>query len=77
MVITLLDIDSGKEATIVSLKGGMEFQRKIHGLNIREGKRVKKIVSQPLEGPIILEIDGRKVALGRGMAEKIIVDDIV
>ena len=56
------------------LEGGRGFQEKIFCLGIRTGKNVKVVSSQPIGGPLVVEIDGFQVAVGRGMAEKIIVE---
>lgn len=68
------ELKSGKHAKIKSIEGGTEFARKMSLLNIRAGKKIKKIASHPLKGPIVIEIDSRKIAIGRGMAKKIIVE---
>ncbi|MBN2477659.1 ferrous iron transport protein A [Candidatus Micrarchaeota archaeon] len=75
METTLLQLKTGKKAKIIKLEGGMEFRRRLATLNIREEKIIKKITSQPLRGPITIEIDGRRVSLGYGMAMKIIVEE--
>ena len=74
MEISLLSLGNGKKAKIKRLDGGFEFQRKLAALNIRIGKTAKKITSQPLRGPIIIEVDNRKLALGRRMAARIFVE---
>jgi Fe2+ transport system protein FeoA len=45
-------------------------------MNIREGKKVKKTCTAPLRGPVVIEIDGCKMAIGRGMAKKVWVEEI-
>jgi ferrous iron transport protein A len=74
---TILNLDVEKRARISKLEGGIEFQRKLACLNIRAGKFIKKIAVQPFRGPIIVEIDRRKIAIGRGMANKIYVEDSI
>jgi Fe2+ transport system protein FeoA len=44
-------------------------------MNIREGKTIKKVISQPFRGPTIIEIDNRQCAIGRGMTRKILVEE--
>ena len=39
-----------------------------------EGKNVTVISLHPLRGPIIIKIERMRIALGRGMASKIIVE---
>ncbi len=75
MELSLLDIKAKASARIIRLDGGSEFQRKLMSLNIRPGKIVKKISSQPLGGPIVVGIGNTKVTLGRSMASRIIVEE--
>jgi ferrous iron transport protein A len=76
MEISLVDVSVGKKAEIKRIGGGLAFQRRLSCLNIRIGKRIRKIASQPLRGPVVIEIDGERITLGRGMAMKIIVEVI-
>jgi ferrous iron transport protein A len=43
-------------------------------MGIREEKKVKMVARQPIQGPIVIEIDRRQTTIGRGMANKIIVE---
>ncbi len=65
----------GKTAVIKKLLGNIEFQRQLASLNIRVGKEIKKITSQPWGGPIVIKIDNTSVSLGQGMAAKIMVQE--
>ena len=73
MEITLFDLESGKNATINRLDGGVEFRKKLTSLNIRVGKTIRKITAQPLHGPVVIEIDNTEAAIGMNMAKKIVV----
>ena len=75
MEISLLSLQIGKKAKIKRLVGGYEFQRKLASLNIRIGKTIKIVTSQPFRGPIVVEINDRCVTLGRGIAAKIFVEE--
>jgi ferrous iron transport protein A len=74
MEISLVYLQVGRRAKIKRIMGGMEFQRKLALLNIRIGKGVKKITQQPFSGPVVIEIDNTRVTLGRGMANRVIVE---
>lgn len=58
---------------IKEIEGGEKFISKIQAVGIRPGKKIKKISSHFLRGPQTIEIDSMKVAVGFGMAKKIIV----
>ncbi len=75
MSVPLVSVGLKKPVRIVDLAGGVEFKRKLASLNIRIGKVVVKLVSQPFHGPIVLLVDNTRVTLGRGLAEKIFVSD--
>lgn len=72
---TSLDcLQIGRRARIKRVAGGIGFQRKLALLNLRVGKGIKKIAQQPFRGPIVIEIDNTQVTIGRGMANRIIVE---
>jgi len=73
METTLFNLESGKKATITRLEGGVEFRKKLTSLNIRVGKTIRKITTQPLHGPVVIEIDNTEAAIGINMAKKIVV----
>ena len=72
----LFDLSSGETAIIKHLAGGQRFQRRMAALGIRVGKTVRQITSQPLRGPIVIEIDRSLIAIGQDIAEKIVVEAI-
>jgi len=74
MEITLAELMPGKTGTVVRIMGGFGFRRRVEGMGIREGARVKKISSQPFCGPVIVEVNRSCIALGRGIASRIIVE---
>jgi len=73
-MITLEQLPKGKEAVIVKVCAGCGLERRLCCMNIRSGKIIKKVASQLLRGPVIIEIDSRQCAIGRGMARKIMVE---
>ncbi len=74
MEIPLTHLKTGQKAKIVGLEGGPGFQRNVRSRGLREGKVLEVVTKHPIGGPIVIEIDGRETALGRGMAKKIIVE---
>jgi len=75
MEISLSQLQVGKKAKIIKLEGGYTFQRKLKVIGIRENKIVKIITTQPFYGPIVIEIERNQITLGRGMAERIFVEE--
>jgi len=74
-MITLEQLPNGKSALIVSFETGCGLRERLCCINIREGIIVRKVNSQPLRGPVIIEINKRQCAIGRGMAKKIFVEE--
>lgn len=74
MEIQLTQLKCKKTAVIKRLEGGREFQRKISNLGVRIGKQVEVVSCQPFSGPMVIKIDSMRVAIGRGMASKVIVE---
>jgi len=48
--------------------------RRLDALGIRPGKQVTKVSSTLFHGPITLRVDSARVAVGFGMARRIIVE---
>lgn len=74
--VTLIDLASGKEAVIESIRGGRGMRYRLNSLGLREGTRLKKISRIGLGGPVVVEVERTQLALGRGMARRIIVRSI-
>ena len=72
----LVDLPAGRRAEVIELRGGWGMQRHLSSLGIRPGKVLRKITSQPMGGPIMVEVEGARVAIGRGMAVRIIIKEI-
>ena len=68
MVLTQLRI--GETARIMAIEGGRGLRQKLFLRGLIEGKVVRVISNQ---GPVTVEVDRSVVAIGRGMARKIIV----
>jgi len=68
MVLTQLRI--GEKARIVAIGGGRGLKQKLFLRGLFEGKVIRMVSNY---GPVIVEVNGNIVAIGRGMARKIIV----
>ena len=70
---TLTQMQAGKSGTVVEIRGGFGLARRLNGLGIFAGKRITKISSMLARGPVTIEVDRSQVAMGFGMANKILV----
>jgi len=64
---------TGDRGTVVRLMGGKGFQENLRRRGIREGKNIEVITTHPIQGPLVLRIDNRETTIGKGMAQKIMV----
>lgn len=71
-VITLLNVPNGQSARLVSVEERLRAKLKQYGLHL--GDQVRVVRSAPLGGPLLVEVNGREVALGRAVADKISVE---
>lgn len=69
----LIDLEMGQRARVQSFSQGYRLQGKMKQYGIYQGDQIRVVRKAPLRGPILVEINGREIALGRGIAEKIIV----
>ncbi len=71
---SLIEIKTGNLAQVLSLAGGSGFISKLYKLGIKEGVKIK-VKKKSKICPILLEVNGSTVAVGRGMASKIMVEE--
>jgi ferrous iron transport protein A len=70
----LTQIKEGKTVKVVEINGGQQFRKKIDAIGLRVGSQIIKVSAQVLKGPITIKIGSTKLAIGHGMAKKILVD---
>jgi ferrous iron transport protein A len=71
--LTVAQMRTGQTGIVVGVMGGPGLVRRLDVLGIRPGRRVTKVSSTLFHGPITLGVDGSRVAVGFGMAKRIIV----
>ncbi len=74
MVISLNDLKSQEIGVVAQIEGGRELVNRLEALGIRPGKKIKKISSMFMKGPVTVQVDRTQVAIGFGMARKILID---
>ena len=62
----------GDLVKVVSIKAGWGLQRRLADMGLTPGVQVRIINSQR-PGPVVLEVRGSRLALGHGIAHKIMV----
>ena len=74
--IPLTNLSNNKKARIINLDGGHGFKRRLRVMGIREGQTIIVVSKQPLRGPLTIAVGSCHMTLGRGMANKIIVEEL-
>ena len=72
--VTLTQMQNGQSGMVVQIQGGHGLVSRLDALGIRPGKRVTKVGSMFMRGPITIQVDRAQVAIGFGMASRIIVE---
>ena len=71
--ISLARMRAGQKGNIVRISGGYGVVRRLEALGIREGQEIKKISEQWMRGPVLLQHGNTQLALGFGLASKVLV----
>ena len=75
-MMDLLQVANGEWMRVSDLRGGRGMQARLTQLGFLPGNRVRIIRKAPFHGPFLIEIEGREIVLGRGVARHIIVENI-
>lgn len=71
---TLLQISPGSSVRVIDFNGGVHLRSKLTQYGIYPGDCLRLLRVAPLGGPLLVECNEREIALGRGVADKIIVE---
>lgn len=73
MLKSLNQLKSDERGVIEGINGGQSLIDRLNALGIRPGKEITKISSMFMRGPVTVQIDRSQVAIGLGMAKKILI----
>ena len=73
-ILSLTEVSSGERGVISAIEGGYGLVSKLDAMGIRVGKEVTKVSEQWMRGPVLLRQGNTQVAVGFGMAQKILVE---
>lgn len=76
MKLTLDMVSPGKRVKVLLVEGGLRCRQCLSELGVYPGETLEVIRSAPFAGPIMVETNGSRFMLGRGMAAKIVVEEI-
>ncbi len=73
-IVTLRQMQSGQSGKVVEIQGGHGLVNRLNALGMRPGKKITKVSSMLMRGPVTLQSGNTRIAVGFGMANKIIVE---
>jgi len=76
MEMPLAMLSENDEAKVVEVRGGRGLVRRLSELGFTPGAKVKILFSNS-PGPVVIDVRGSRIALGRGLLMRIIVDSEV
>lgn len=66
-------VSKGSEVVLKNIFWGEKLKRKLQDMGLTPGVRLK-VVSDSGKGPVVIDVRGTRLALGRGILNKIYVD---
>ena len=72
-IVTLRHMRSGQSGKVVEVNGGLGLVNRLSAMGLRPGKRLTKVSSMLMGGPVTIQVGNTRLAIGRGMASRILV----
>jgi Fe2+ transport system protein FeoA len=72
----LIDVETGKWVKVTGFEGNEKFQDRLLQHGLYPGDLARILRAAPLKGPLLVEVSGRELAIGRVVAQKIMVEFI-
>ena len=73
MEMPLAMLHENEEAEVVKIRGGRGLVRRLSELGLTPGTKIKVLLSNS-PGPVLIDVRGSRIALGRGLLMKIMVN---
>jgi ferrous iron transport protein A len=67
-------MQAGQSGRVVEIEGGSGLASRLSAMGIRTGRKITKLSSMLMRGPVTVQAGSTRLALGFGMAGKIIVE---
>ncbi len=74
--LTVADVPEGTQLRVVNIFGGWGIRQRLSQLGIFPGDIIRVVRSGAFGGPIYIEVNGNAVAIGRGVASHIEVEEV-
>ena len=72
-LIPLTQMQSGQIGIVAEIWGGYGLANRLQALGLRPGSRITKISSMLMRGPITVKVNRTQIAIGFGLARKVMV----
>jgi ferrous iron transport protein A len=72
--MSLPQLRAGQRGKVIEITGGFGIVEKLTALGIRPGQIVTKQNSVFTKGPVVLKVNNTEMAIGYGMAQKVLVE---
>ncbi len=72
--ISLVQVRADEKTRILEILGGSNLENKLLSMGVYKGKQIIKLSHIGLRGPVVIKSGRSILALGHGVAEKIIVE---
>jgi ferrous iron transport protein A len=74
LVLPLTQIEAGSSGTIIEIQGGRGIVSRLNALGVIPGKKITKISAMMMRGPVVFRVNNTEIAIGFGMARKVMVE---
>ena len=74
--MTLDQLNPGDEARVLDIRAGLGLRRRLNHLGIHIGDTVVLSGHGAFRGPLLVQVQGMQVALGRGVARHVLVEPL-
>lgn len=71
--MVLSRVDSGQDVTLIDIESGRGARSKLYSMGLVPGIKLR-VLNRNGAGPVMVAVKDSRLAIGRGMAEKIIVE---
>ncbi len=72
----LADVENSISVKIIRFEGEAGLQTKLTQYGLYPGDIARVLRTAPFDGPVLIEVDGREIALGKNIAAQVIVEPL-
>lgn len=73
-IVTLAQMRKNEKGKLVRIENGTGLVKRLESMGLWVGKKIERTTALFLKGPITVRVGSTRIALGRGIAEKIFVE---